>query len=131
VPVSVLLASTSQNLLCTITCGWGEAARRKNGCTGMPALTSPARMSPSALLRITSTSQPSRFSAISLRMITARSERNAMFAARTRPRPEGEPPSEQSISFMRSTIVSLVLTSGCARGDGNIVLRPSSPEVMT
>ena len=35
-----------------------------------------------------------------------------MFATRIRPRPDGEPPSEQSISPIRSTIVSFVLAVG-------------------
>ena len=99
-PVSVLFASTSQNLLCTITCGRGAAARRKNRCTGIPALTRPERMSPSALVTITSMSQPSASSCTSLRMITARSVRKARLAIRISPLPEAEPPSEQSISSM-------------------------------
>ena len=45
------------------------------------------------------------------------------------PLPEGDPPSEQSISFIRSTIVSSVFRSTCGLGEGNIVLRPSSPLV--
>ena len=52
-----------------------------------------------------------------------------MFAMRISPLPEGDPPSEQSISFMRSTIVSSVFRSTCGLGDGYIVLRPSSPLV--
>ncbi len=88
-------------------------------------------MSPSALLTTTSMSQPSPCNSTSLRMITARAERNAMLAMRIRPRPDGDPPSEQSISSIRSTIVSSVDRSAWRRGEGNIVLRPSSPDRTT
>ena len=95
---------------------------RGTGITSIPPLTSPEMMSPSPLVRMTSMSQPWFSSCTSLRMITARSLRNAMFAARI------VPPPAQSISSRRSTIVSFVSGSGWGRGDGNIVLRPSSPE---
>ena len=63
-------------------------------------------------------------------MITARSLRNAMFATRISPRPDAEPPSEQSISSIRSTIVSLVSRSGWKRGEVKIVFGPNTGSTM-
>ena len=87
-------------------------------------------MSPSRFVAITSISQPARCSSPSLRTIAARSLRNAMLATRISPRPEAEPPSEQSISSMRSTIVSSTSRVAWKRGEVKIVFGPASGATM-